>query len=538
MRITSCDGKTFADFVIAGTYFLRKYRSVINDLNVFPVPDGDTGTNMLFTVRSAMIEARATHSTDLKVVAAAAAEGALMGARGNSGVIISQMFRGFARAVRHKSAIGTVDFATALADGVHAARQALLKPVEGTILSVASAAADAAFKAAVSEPDFSRVMLAVVVAANTALEKTPDQLAVLKEAKVVDAGGQGFVYFMEGILRMLPGRATYTTAFPRKPVRATTFTNKQQVDVNRFCTEFVLTKATIGVDELRSQLMSQGDSLIVAGGDGTIRVHIHTDYPQKIADSMRELGEVSKLKIDNMEEQHNVLVVDREAKPRGIVAVVPGEGFVKIAKELGADVTVLGGATMNPSVKDLLVAVNKVLAPVVYLLPNDKNVILAANEVDRLTDRRVLVVPTRTVADGIATLFALLNKPPDEEIAPDELAAESAVAASGSIFAAGRDAEIGGVAVKKNQLVGSLDPRNGSPEKLVGGSDAAGIAIALVRESGASDAQLTTFYYGASRKLKDAETLAGAVRGAYPKMSVEVYYGGQPSSDYVVSIER
>jgi fatty acid kinase len=211
---------------------------------------------------------------------------------------------------------------------------------------------------------------------------------------------------------------------------------------------------------------------------------------------------------------------------------------VKIAKELGADVTVLGGATMNPSVKDLLVAVNKVLAPVVYLLPNDKNVILAANEVGSLTDRRVLVVPTRTVGDGISTLFALLNKPQDAEVAPEELAAESTVAASGSIFAAGRDAEIGGVAVKRHQLVGSLDARNGSPERLVEGSDAAGIAIALVRESGASDAQLTTLYYGASRKLKDAELLAGAVRSAYPKMAVEVYYGGQPSSDYLVCIER
>ena len=212
----------FADFLVAGTYFLKKYRSVINDLNVFPVPDGDTGTNMLLTVRSAMLSACVLHSLDLKLVAAAAAEGALMGARGNSGVIISQMFRGFAHAVRHKNAIGTVDFATALGDAVHAARQALLKPVEGTILSVAAAAADAAFKAAVSEADFNRVMQSVVTAANTALEKTPEQLAVLKEAKVVDAGGQGFVYFMEGILRMLPGRASYVTAFPRKPVRATT----------------------------------------------------------------------------------------------------------------------------------------------------------------------------------------------------------------------------------------------------------------------------------------------------------------------------
>jgi DAK2 domain fusion protein YloV len=538
VRITTCDGKTYADFVVAGTYFLRKYRSVVNDLNVFPVPDGDTGTNMFFTVRSAMLEACKVKSRDLKLVAAAAAQGALMGARGNSGVIISQMFRGFAHSVRHKESIKTVDFATALAEAAHAARQALLKPVEGTILSVASAAADAAFKAAVSESDFYLVVHAVVDAANIALEKTPEQLAVLKEAKVVDAGGQGFVYFMEGVLRMLPGRAPYTTAFPRKPVRATTFTTKQKVEVNRFCTEFVLIGATIEADGLRTILMPQGDSLIVAGGEGTIRVHIHTDYPQKVADSAREHGDVTKLKVDNMEDQHNVLVVDREAKPRGIVAVVPGEGFVKIAKELGADVTVLGGASMNPSVKDLLVAVNKVLAPVVYLFPNDKNIVLAANEVGGLTDRRVVVVPTRTVADGISTLFALLNKPPDADVIPEELAAESTVTASGSIFAAGRDAEIGGVAVKRLQLVGSLDARNGSPERLVKGADAAAIAVALVRESASADAQLTTLYYGTSRKLKEAEALADAVRAAYPTMSVEVYYGGQASSDYVVSIER
>ncbi|HKW44814.1 MAG TPA: DAK2 domain-containing protein [Candidatus Eremiobacteraceae bacterium] len=528
----------YADFLVAGTYFLKKYRAVINDLNVFPVPDGDTGTNMLLTVRSAMVAAHVLHSPDLKLVAAAAAEGALMGARGNSGVIISQMFRGFAHAVRHKSSIGTVDFATALGDAVQAARQALLKPVEGTILSVAAAAADAAFKAAVSDTDFNRVMHSVVSAANTALEKTPEQLAVLKEAKVVDAGGQGFVYFMEGILRMLPGRTSRTTAFPRKPVRATTFTNRQRVEVNRFCTEFVLTRATVAVDDLRAQLTAFGDSLIVAGGDGMIRVHLHTDFPQKVTDSVREFGDVSKLKIDNMEDQHNVLVVDRESKPRGIVAVVPGEGFVKIAKELGADVTVLGGATMNPSVKDLLVAVNKVLAPVVYLLPNDGNVILAAKEVDSLTDRRVLVVPTRTVGDGIAALFALLNQPPETEIQPDALATESTVTASGTIFAAGRDVEIGGVTARKNQLIGSLDARNGHPEKLVSGSDASAIAIAIVREGDAADAQLATLYYGAGRKLKDADAVASAIRAAYPEMAVEVYYGGQPSSDYVVCIER
>jgi len=239
-----------------------------------------------------------------------------------------------------------------------------------------------------------------------------------------------------------------------------------------------------------------------------------------------------------MEEQHNVLVVDREAKPRGIVAVVPGEGFAKISKELGADVTVLGGVTMNPSVKDLLVAVNKVLAPVVYLLPNDKNVVLAAREVGKLTDRNVVVIPTRTVVDGVAALFALVNLPDDATPTPDEIAGESQIVASGSIFQAGRDAEMGGVAVKRSQLVGALDARNGSADKLIAGADAASIVVAMISSADAGDASLTTIYYGGSRRLKDAEEIAGVIHEAYPSMAVETYYGGQPASDFVISVER
>ena len=538
MEITSCDGKLFADFLVAGTFFLRKYRSVVNDLNVFPVPDGDTGTNMFFTVRSAMVEARKERSLALNAVAAAAAQGSLMGARGNSGVIISQMFRGFAYAVRHREAINTIDFASALHEAVQAARKALLKPVEGTILSVAQAAADACFRQAVREKDFFNTLHATVAAANEALEKTPEQLAVLKEANVVDAGGQGFVYFMEGIVRMLPGRAPYTTAFPRSPVRRTTFTARQKVETHRFCTEFVLEKATTDTDAFRALLTPHGDSLIVAGGDGVIRVHIHTDYPDKVADMARDFGSVGRLKIDNMEDQHNVLVVDRDAKPRGIVAVVPGEGFAKIFKELGADVVVIGGATMNPSVKDLLVAVNKVLAPVVYLLPNDKNIMLAAGEVVRLTDKRITVVPSRTVADGIAAMFGLLTKPDNPNVNPAETLTDSNLIGSGSIFRAGRDAQVGGVAVERNELVGALEARNGQPERLVEGADAAAIAIAMVRQTAGTDATLVTVYYGHARKRKEAEDLVDRLKAAYPSATIEAYYGGQSNSDYVIAIER
>ena len=525
-------------FLIAGTYFLRKYRSVVNDLNVFPVPDGDTGSNMFLTVRAAMIEARRCRSAKLSEVAAAAAQGSLMGARGNSGVIISQMFRGFAHAVRHRDSIQTMDLAPAMHEAMHAARQALLKPVEGTMLSVGVAAANAAFKAGVSGSDFYGALHDIVAASNEALEKTPEQLPILKEANVVDAGGQGFVYFMEGALRMLPGRAPYTTAFPRRPVRRATFTTRQKVETHRFCTEFVLTAGTLADHQLRSMLAEHGDSLIVAGGDGALRVHIHTDYPDKVMALAREHGDVSKTKVDNMEEQHNVLVVDRESKPRGIVCVVPGDGFAKICKELGADVTVLGGATMNPSVKDLLVAVDKVLAPVVYLFLNDKNIVAAANELHVLTQRRIVIVPTRGVGEGIAAMFGLLNTPSDALPTPGELLEGSTLVASGSIFHAGRSTSLFGISVAQGELMGAIDARAGVAEQLIKGPDAGSIAISLVAHAGAAAVALITVYYGGTRKLKDAEAVAEALRAAYPNTAVEVYYGGQSSSDYVISVER
>jgi uncharacterized protein len=519
-------------------YFLRKYRSTVNDLNVFPVPDGDTGTNMFLTVRAGMLAARLVRSDDLAAVSAAAAQGSLMGARGNSGVIMSQMFRGFAHATRHRQSIETRDLARALNEAVHAARQSLLKPVEGTILSVAAAAANAAFKAGLDEPDFYRVLHEVVLAANVALEKTPDQLPILKEANVVDAGGQGFLYFLEGALRMLPGAKPYCTAFPRATERRATFTAQQRIDERRFCTEFVLATKTLTAHKLRDLLSPHGDSLIVARGDGALRVHIHTDYPDKVMDIAREFGDVSRTKVDNMEDQHTVLVVDREAKPRGIVCVVPGDGFARICKELGADVTVLGGATMNPSVRDLVRAVDTVLAQVVYLFPNDKNVLAAAKEVAALTDRRLVVVPSHSVPEGIGALLALSNHPNGGPIDAQTLVSESGLLASGSIFRAGRDATFGGVAIRHGELMGALDARDHKPAMLVQGTDAVEIASALIIAAGADNPALVTLYYGNVLKHAEADAVAEALRAVYPKTTVEVYYGGQRSSDYVISIER
>ncbi len=528
----------FADFVVAGTYFLRKYRSVINDLNVFPVPDGDTGTNMLFTVRSAMLAARRAPSHRLADVAAAAAQGALMGARGNSGVIMSQMFRGFAQSVRDRDFIETCDLPQALQAAVQAARLSLSKPVEGTIISVAAAAADSATQQALDEPDFYAALRIVVEAANVAVEKTPEQLEALREANVVDAGGLGFMYFLEGMLRLFPGAAPYSTAFPRQATRRTTFSAKQRVEERRFCTEFIVTAAGADAAAMRDLLSSHGDSLIVAPGDGVLRVHIHSDNPQKVMALAAQHGTLSHKKIENMEEQHNVLVVDRESKPRGSVCIVPGDGFAKICKELGADVTVVGGATKNPSVKELLAAVNNVLAPVVYLFVNDKNVVPAAKEVVRLAERRVIVVPTPTVADGVAALLELSNHAAGHDPSAEAVMAGARIAASGSIFSAGRDAAFNGVAVKRGELIGALDARAGQSERIIKGADAQAIAVALVGAASAEPGALITLYYGSVGKREEADGVATALRNAFPESAVELYYGGQAAADYVISIER
>lgn len=405
--LTSLDGRAFEKFVAAGTYFLRKYRTVLNDLNVFPVPDGDTGSNMYLTARAALREAHKVCHEPLRVVAAAAAQGSLLGARGNSGVILSQILRGFAHSVRHRDHIDTFELAVAMKDAAAAARAALTKPVEGTIISVASAAAEEAYKLAMHERDFYRLTNAVVRAANAALDRTPDQLPALKEAGVVDSGGAGFVYFLEGVLRFLPDATVRTTLFPRRPVRSAVFTRKQSVGEHRFCTEFILEDATIDARPLRDQLAPKGESLIVVGTLPTIKVHIHTGNPDEVKALAAKYGTLTRIKVENMEEQHHVLIDAPPGKAFSVAAVVPGAGFEAIARELGADVTipVFGGA--NPSVRDLLVGVNSTLTDTVYLLPNDPNVALAAREIGALTTKTVIVVPTRDIVAGLALLLDL-----------------------------------------------------------------------------------------------------------------------------------
>jgi DAK2 domain fusion protein YloV len=530
--VTALDGRGFGRFVVAGTYFLRKYRGVLNDLNVFPVPDGDTGSNMYLTLRSALTEVSRAHSKDLAEVAAAAAHGSLLGARGNSGVILSQMLRGFAHNVRHRESIDTLDLAIAMREAVGSARAALMKPVEGTIISVAAAAADSAYTLAQRETDFYRLTSGVVRAAADALERTPEQLQVLKDAGVVDSGGAGFVYLMEGILRFLPDSKNRATAFPRRPSRQKVFTSNQIVSGNKFCTEFVLEDATIEQHPLRDLLAERGDSLLVVGSKPTLKVHIHTSDPAAVQALAAGFGRLTREKVEDMERQHNVLIVGTPAKPVSVVAVVSGQGFADIARELGADVVIVA-KDANPSVRELVVGINSSLARRVYVLANDPNVALAAKEAAALCDRDVVIVPTRDVPSGLAVQLGLANVEEANLPSPEALMADAARVGVAQAFYAGKDSTFGGVALKRGAPAVTIDG------KLHGAPTLEGVVELAVRElSRAGGGGLATLYYGESQKERDVRALVAKLAETFAELEIEYYYGGQRSSEYVIAFER
>ena len=528
MAVTQLDGRAFQKFVAAGTYFLRKYRGVLNDLNVFPVPDGDTGSNMYLTARAALREAHKVCDQPLSVVATAAANGSLLGARGNSGVILSQMLRGFAHSVRHRDTIDTFQLSMAMRESVAAARAAMTKPVEGTILTVAGAAADAAYRLAVREPDFYRLADAVLRAANDALDRTPEQLAALKEAGVVDSGGAGFCYFLEGALRYVP-HGTRNTAFPRRPVRSSVFTRQQVVGENRYCTEFVLEETDLEAHPLRDLLERHGDSLLVAGAAPTLKVHIHTGEPEAVRGIAARHGIVTRWKREDMAEQHNLLVIDAPAKALGIAYVSAGAGFDRIARELGADVTIPVTAGANPSVEDLLIGVNASLAADVLLLPNDTNVALAAREVGPLTKKRVTVVASPDPVAGLAVLLAVHGAADAPD--PAELAATLAGVRSASVFFAGKDSSVGGIVVKRGAPTAAVG------KELLTGATLIDVVEAAARALGAADGGLLTIYYGAAQRERDAQRVAGALSERISGLEVEYYYGGQHGIEMWLSVE-
>jgi len=541
-QLDSANGQDLREMFSAATTWLEKSASDIDALNVFPVPDGDTGTNMLLTMRSSIEEAYRAPDCSASAVAQAMAGGAMVGARGNSGVILSQIWRGLAQGLADKESFTGSDLADALQQASKMAYKGLSNPVEGTILTVVREASSAAqVQVASGTDDLISVVEAVVNAARDSVANTPSLLPVLREAGVVDAGGQGLYTVLEGALRYLKGEVEemqfrkpqmVTSSIPL-PIRLSPLV-ADEVPYG-YCTEFLLKGQKLKPDKLRKKLKKKGESLIVVGDETTVRVHIHTYDPGKIIRYATSLGTMHQVSIRNMDEQHqDFLEMQRERLPAvdmAIIAVVPGNGLADVFRSLGVTVIVPGGQTMNPSTKDLLQAVNSVVADKVIILPNNKNIVLTAEQVQSLTTKSIQVVPTETIPQGVAALLAF-DYEADFETNVQIMKNTKSAVKSIEIARAVRSVQLGGLKIKKKQAVGFLDG------DLVTVSDnTSGALNQVLAKLDLDQAEVITIYYGADTELAEAEQVSLSIREQYPQLQIEVVQGSQPHYNYIVSVE-
>jgi uncharacterized protein len=540
-KIETTDGQALRDIFSAATSWLEKSVPEIDALNVFPVPDGDTGTNMLLTMRSAVEEAYRAPDHSAAAVASAMAKGALMGARGNSGVILSQIFRGIAQGLDKKDIFTSRDFADALLQASQTAYKGLNNPVEGTILTVIRESAEAGEEHAKSNGDnLVSLMETIVVAANASLANTPNLLPVLKEAGVVDAGGQGLYTIMEGALRYLRGEGEQMQ-FRKPQIVVSNITAHSHIPATHvkevpfgYCTEFLIQGQGIDQDKIRERLKKKGESLIVVGDKSNVRVHVHTLDPGNILHYATNLGTLHQVSIRNMDEQHqDFLEMQKQHMPAtdvAIITVAPGDGLQEVFNSLGAFV-VPGGPTMNPSTKEILQAVEAVIPEKVIILPNDKNIILTASQVHSLSKKSIKVVPTKTVPQGVAALLAFDYEAGFDANAKLMEKARKAVRTI-EITRAIRSTKIGDMRIKKNQAIGLLDT-----DLVAVGNSAQDVLDQVLEEIELEEAEVVTIYYGEDIEETTAQELSDGIKGKYPNLQIEVVRGGQPHYQYIISIE-
>jgi len=522
--------------------YLEKNKEQVNALNVFPVPDGDTGTNMYLTLAAALKEAM-QGPDDLPKVAAAASTGSLMGARGNSGVILSQLFRGAAQALANCQTAGPKDVAQALVEATRTAYRAVMKPVEGTILTVARLAARKALAAARDGGDVEAVLRAALAGAREALDKTPSLLPVLHEAGVVDAGGQGLVLILEGALAGLTGREVGPTAgtvpaasraveplFPAKEE-----STPQNITFG-YCTEVLLRGHELDAGAIREKLGRHGDSLLVVGDAEAVKVHIHTNHPGQVLEELLSYGTLHDIKIDNMRDQHREYLKggggEASGKKRiGIVAVAQGEGLMAAFKSLGADVVLSGGQTMNPSTEEFVNAVEEVPAPEVLVLPNNKNVILAARQAEGLVQKKMAVVPTRSIPQGIAALVAF-NPEMDLEKNASLMAEAAQKVKTGEVTYAVRSSRVNGHEIAAGDILGLIDD-----QLVVTGREVEEVAEQVLAVMVDDESELITLFAGRDVPPEAAEKLRKRTQERFPGCEVELHVGGQPLYYYILSVE-
>ena len=532
------NGEELKEMFAAATNWLEKIVSGINALNVYPVPDGDCGTNMLFTMRASLAEAAQVTDNRVSSVVQAMAKGALMGARGNSGVILSQIWRGLAKSLKEKVVMNGKGFAEALCEASRTAYHALSSPVEGTILTVIKDASTAACKEAAGKGNLISVLETSVSAARASVIRTPSLLRVLKEAGVVDAGGHGLYTLLEGALFHLKGNAdnrspeliasNITPAV--KPVEVT-----DEEEAYGFCTQFLLSGDHLDSTRLREQFQDKGKSLIVVGDTTTLRVHIHTLEPETITRLAAAYGTLSDVDIRNMDEQHkDFLLMHKEKAVKlsvAVVAVVNGDGLANVFSSLGVSAIVPGGQTMNPSTMDMLQAVEAVPSDNVIILPNNKNIVLTASQVQSLTGKNVKVVPTETVPQGITAMVVFTAEADFTGNAEQMIEAISRVRTL-EITRATRSTHLDGLEIKAGQSIGLLDG-----ELYAAADKADDVIFDLLSRIDMSGAGIVSIYYGAATQEADAEIISKQIGRQYPSLEMEVINGGQPHYNYLISVE-
>jgi DAK2 domain fusion protein YloV len=558
VSIKSLDGKRFAEMVLQGANHLSSNAKYVDALNVFPVPDGDTGTNMNLSMTSGAKEVKNNVQDHLGKVGIALSKGLLMGARGNSGVILSQLFRGFSKAIETKSSINAFEFAAALDAGVITAYKAVMKPVEGTILTVAKDSAKHAVEVAKKSDDIVTIMEEVVAEAKASLKRTPDLLPVLKEVGVVDSGGQGLVFVYEGFLAVLKGEK-----LPEGPTLASSMDDLVNAEHHKsvqshmntediefgYCTEFMvkldeekLHSKPFSEQVFRQDLSQHGDSLLVISDEQLVKVHIHAEYPGNVLTYAQTYGSLVNLKIENMREQHTNLLSDSNekasapAKPKekleyGIVTVSMGSGIAELFKSIGAHAVIEGGQTMNPSTEDIVKAIKEVNAKKVIILPNNKNIIMAAEQAAEVTEEDAIVIPSKTVPQGMSALLAF-NPGADLEGNKEGMTEALQNVKTGQITYAVRDTSIDGLEIEKDDFMGIADGKIVVKDK-----DKVASATKLLDQLLDGDSEILTILKGEDATDADVDAIVQFVEANYGDVEIEIHDGKQPLYAFIFSVE-
>jgi len=544
--VENIDGEMLKKMLSNAARLLEINKEEVNSLNVFPVPDGDTGTNMYLTIKSAVKQGLVVEDNHVWKISQAVSQGSLMGARGNSGVILSQLFRGFANGLKGVEVIDVKSFASAFKQSADTAYKAVMKPTEGTILTVARECGEYALKICNEEKDIERFLKRVIDKGNETLSRTPDMLPVLKQAGVVDAGGKGLIYILTGAYNALIGLESEVVEVEETPVRTTI--KRAHIDTDdikfSYCTEFMINTNPDNIESLRDLLSEKGDSLLVVGGGDIIKVHIHTNNPGYVLEEALKLGELTDIKIDNMKYQHEEILLKQELqeiekkdkplvidKKYSIIAVSIGEGIDALFKELNVDILVQGGQTMNPSTEDFLTAINNSKGENIIILPNNSNIILAAQQTKELSSRNISIIPTKSIPQGISAILALDE---DDSIENNIKAMTEAYkeVITGQVTYAVRDTELNDKKIFKDDIIGLSDK-----DILAAGKDINMVSTELIEKLVNENTNIISIFHGMDIDEKLAQDLYNNISKKYKNIDVEVIYGGQPLYYYIFSIE-